>query len=823
MSGTRLRLFGPLSLEIDGVPSPRPTTTHSELLLASLAVANGRPLSRALLTERIWPDRDPAKARHSLSQALTTLRSSLPPHSIHTHPGGLISLNVEDWFVDVLEFRRLAELGSQDAFGLFMDDFLSHLDHPWVAAEQSSLARVLTELYDEHEAALSEEAAERVRRILNISVVAPPHVVRDAPLNAGRFFGRQAELAEITRLLSEGTRLITLIAPGGFGKSRLAAESARLGRFDGFVSLADAPHDVDVRELVKAWSPCDRIVLDNCEHLGDAALASIQTLIEEHPSLQILATSRKSLRIAGEREVQLSPLGSAPKSQAPADIVRWDSLQLLMDRAEISASEIETDGETRQVLMEICQKLEGVPLALELVAQRLRRRSASEVLALLNHHLSTVETSQANRPQRHHSLLAALDGSLDSLSQASRSALSQLSVIPSGFEISLAEAILGDEAEERLDILNRAGLLRRDRLDGAPWFRLLDLVRERVAELSSEDVVQAEKSFVGWVRTRIEQDRPNLIGPDAERHLRAWDRRRETLRKALSRATDEVFLSFVLSTGRYWVVRGLAAEGREWFEKGCDLPAEHSVKADFWESLGVLRTNAGDHEAAADAIRKCIQMKEQIGDEPGVIRAQINLTSVLRNMGRSDEVIAVLENVLPHPILTTQPHFRSIALSTYANALIDEKRDDEAMNALDELIELRKQLKDTRGLLLSRGNRAFLQLRRGQVHDAFADLRDVLLALIRAEDWVPAGDFLITLANLMTQIQRWTTASEVLGIADASYDRAGAVPIQPNQEEIIALSALCREKMGLEFDKLHLRGRRMEPQALVQWLEELTI
>lgn len=819
--GIEIQLFGPLQITVDGVPRPRPKTVPAELVLASLACAEGRPLSRAMLVERVWPDADPARARHSLSQALTTLRNLLPDGCIQTHPGGLVALSADRCRTDVAEFRRLARSNDMAAIALFRDDFLAHLDHPWVAAEQSSLARILTELYDAHEHRLSEAEAERVRRLLDISVASSLPIIRNLPAVAGRFFGRETELAEIGERFASGTRLITLIAPGGFGKSRLAIEGARRLRFDGFLALADAPSDVDVQELVQGWHPGERLVLDNCEHLDARAVSRIQTLLDALPSRQILATSRHPLGLVGEGEMVLGPLPRRDRTRAPEHLAEWEALGLLLDRSGIAIDELR-DGDLRQPLVEICQKLDGIPLAIELVAQRLRRRPVAEVLAALDQQLSTVETVQANRPVRHRSLEAALSGSLDALSTSSRAALDRLSIIPGSFELSPAEAILGNEAEERLDILHRTGLLQKSRDGQMIRHRIIDAVRERVLDsLAHDDQQDAQTRLWEWAFAAMKNDRPRFIGPDAGEALALWDKRRDILRTALQWTPPEAFVEFVWNTGRYWVVRGLAAEGRSWFERGIDLPADRAIKAEFWESLAVLRTNAGDHAGAVEAMQTAIATKRELGDEEALVRAQINFASILRNMGRSEEVRQVLAETLASPVVQSNAYVRSVALSTYSNALSDLDRIDEAEAALAQLIILKSSLKDERGILITRGNHAHVLMRQQRSEEALAEVVEVLDALIAQQDWVPAADFAVTLAQTLAAMKRSELAAQAAGFAEALCRTAGTSLSTPTQTELDALNAY--HAGDAKWQSQQQIGGSMQADEFADWIARIAI
>ena len=340
------------------------------------------------------------------------------------------------------------------------------------------------------EPALSAPARTGARRAPAPEVVLPRFLTS--------YVGRRQEGAEVLERLGR-TRLLTLTGPGGIGKTRLAVDAAAAvaGAYDGvrFVDLQSLPPQGDVAGAVAlavglvrrepapaaaltAFVAARRLllVLDNCEHVVDTCAALVQELLSGLPALRVLATSREPLRIPGEVVWSVPPMGVEPTGA----LEDGDAVELLRARAE-EARPGSTTAVAPAVLSDLCRQLEGLPLALELAAARIRVMEVGELVERLGRERSLTWAGSRSGPERHRSLQAAVAWSLDLLSVREREALASLSVFQGSFSLDAAEAVVGgDDAAAVVGALVDRSLLTRERAERTRY-RLLAPVRESSA------------------------------------------------------------------------------------------------------------------------------------------------------------------------------------------------------------------------------------------------------------------------------------------------------------------------------------------------------
>ena len=309
----------------------------------------------------------------------------------------------------------------------------------------------------------------------------PPR--NNLPLQLTSFIGREQEIADLKKLLTTEARLVTLTGPGGSGKTRLALAVAS-GMVEGFedgmwwVGLAPisdpdlVPQAVasvlSVRE-VPGRSVTDTLVehleerealllLDNCEHLVASCVALCDVLLHACPMLKILATSREALAVAGERRWQVPPLSSPdPRVQAAGELGRFESVRLFVERARYRRPDFVLNPENAPSVAEVCYKLDGIPLAIELAAARVGTISVPQISGRLGHSLTLLAGRDRTAPERQQTLSATLDWSYELLEVAERELFARLSVFAGGFALEAAEAVCAGGAveEDVLDLLSR--------------------------------------------------------------------------------------------------------------------------------------------------------------------------------------------------------------------------------------------------------------------------------------------------------------------------------------------------------------------------------
>lgn len=444
--------------------------------------------------------------------------------------------------------------------------------------------------------------------------------LRNFPTQLTSFVGRERELGRIEELL-KGTRLLTLVGPGGTGKSRLAIElgSRTAEKFaDGAVfvplaSLRDAGlvlstiartllvHEAASRpifdSLVAELQDAHRLlVLDNFEQVIDAASA-VAELVAACGHLSVLVTSRSALRVSGERELAVEPLSAPDPSSLPPleQLAEFEAVALFMDRARAVRPDLTLDPTNAAAIASICARLDGLPLAIELAAARIRALSPQELAARLDQRLGLTSGAR-DAPARHRTLRDTIAWSYELLQPTEQLVFRRLAACAGGCSTPAAEAVCAIPSLALVDVLDSLvgqSLLRRSELDGATRFGMLQTVREFAEEqlhASGEaDAIHAAHAdhFLRLVAVTERQ----LETADAITAIHSLEQERENVRAALAwyieRNDFERAAGMASAIGLFWWIRGYAAEGRSWIDRILAMPGSSARTA---ARVRVLRT-----------------------------------------------------------------------------------------------------------------------------------------------------------------------------------------------------------------------------------------
>ena len=421
--------------------------------------------------------------------------------------------------------------------------------------------------------------------------VAPPRAESVLPVRLTSFVGRERELDRVAETLSS-SRLVTLVGPGGAGKTRLATESAERDPACGrgrawFVALAgvrdagDVPGAIlgalgslDFRMTGAPRAPVDAmaqivalldggdalLVLDNCEHVVDTAADVAFQLLSRVPGLRILATSREPLAITGEALCQVGPLDVA------------EAVRLFTERAVAVRPGFVLDESTSDAVTEICERLDGMPLALELAAARLRSMTAEQIARRLDDRFRLLNSGSRTAMPRQRTLRAVVEWSWDLLEKPERILARRLSVLADGATVASAEAVGADELLPVEDVLYVLGsLVEKSIVDavsvgGEPRYRMLETIRaygaERLDESGERDVVA--QRFTGYFLALTEENEPKLRAHEQIRAIDTFGAEHDNIMAAVRRALDDrdaqTAARLILATMWYWVIRGFNAE-----------------------------------------------------------------------------------------------------------------------------------------------------------------------------------------------------------------------------------------------------------------------
>ncbi len=477
------------------------------------------------------------------------------------------------------------------------------------------------------------------------------------PVPLTSFVGRARELTQVRHLL-ESARLLTLAGTAGVGKTRLAIEVARNVETEvGFVELApldgaEVPHAVALalgvqeqprqplpQTLALALQPRDLVlVLDNCEHLLHACAELIGTLLQTCPGLRVLATSREPLRMAGE-VVWSVPALSLPELDAPFVAARWETseaVSLFIERARAVRTEFSLSDQNAQAIADVCVQLDGLPLALELAAARVRVLAPVQIAERLSDRFGLLASGSRGAPSRHQSLQAAIDWSFDLLSARERLLLERLAVFAAGWTLEAVETVCAGGDIQPGDVLGVLGRLVDRSLvvaepapSGAFRYRLLETIREYAAErLARSEADALARRHRAWYVSLGEQAlhdywlRADLPGW-WERLAAEQANFRAALRFSLEHCEPGPGLQLMTGLWVLWGFRGPWVEGSEWIARLLALVGQVSpeVRADALSVAGQMRFEHGDVAVARDLLQEAVALQRQIGAERGLAMA----------------------------------------------------------------------------------------------------------------------------------------------------------------------------------------------------------
>lgn len=462
--------------------------------------------------------------------------------------------------------------------------------------------------------------------------------------------GRDQELQAISAVL-DGTRLLTITGPGGCGKTRLAVEVARTAGGDAatFVDLArlHAPAQVapavldafDVRQVPDedAHVTIARalggrrviVVLDNCEHVLDAAATLAARLLAVASDSVILATSRSALGVAGERVWQLDPLAVPPPGATAQEVGAAPAARLLADRVADARGGRTLLAREWPAVATLCRRLDGLPLALELVAARAAVLSLEDLADAVGAHVFTAVAASAG-PEHHRSVEACVLWSVDLLTDEQQTALRRASLLPGWFSSEAAAAAVGSTTDVTCAWL--ADLARQSLLQVSTVGRTRFRVPETVAEIVGRDVEPDEReesldALARWAAARAESVEPLLRGADGIRLLDELDAERAVLDLALEHGLGQAdptnALRVVAAISPLWAYRGHLVDGRRWLDRALSVAAgaDAALQVRLLIASGSHRPTFGDVEGFHRDVSAALALARDAVDGADLVRA----------------------------------------------------------------------------------------------------------------------------------------------------------------------------------------------------------
>jgi len=688
------------------------------------------------------------------------------------------------------------------------------------------------------------------------------------PVPPTALLGRKTDMETLERWLDDpAARLVTLIGPGGVGKTRLALEIARTIADQGssrvlfvpLAAIADAGlaacaiaealgladvtgHDLPKRARIACGSHPTVMVLDNFEQVLDAA-PLVAELLTSVTVLRLLVTSRAPLRVRGEREYAVRPLALAADSAAtsPADLARAPAVHLFMERIRDVEPDFRLTAENGPTVTAICRRLDALPLALELAAPWIKVLTAENLLHRLEHDALLSCIPPRDLPERQQTMNATVAWSYGLLNEDEQRAFRRLGAVPGPFSIDAAEAVLAGRERRPVardgairataGLLDKSLLLRADQSVTVtrPMYFMLDTVRAYASrELAATS--EREDAMEGLLRYCTDEAllaREGLVG-----HLQVdWlDRVRgdlESYRAALAwlvergRATEASDIAWGMLF--FWLIRGYAVEGLGWYEAVLKLPSlPATVKSQACVGAGLMRYAQGEHERARTEVTPALTLARRAGDMDIVAQAEHLLGHVEYAVGNMNAARDWFTRSVEGFRGLSIPWGTGYALSGMAEVALATGDADEAERLLDEAAPA---LRDAGPWFLSLASyvRIVLALRRGEPDHAIALARESLTRIRALHDKFAFVYTLVPLATAAELKGEDAWAARVLGARDALVERTGVTLVDARLPDFFRQAEQeARGRLGADrWAQAYAEGRRWSIDALLKDIDRL--
>jgi len=586
------------------------------------------------------------------------------------------------------------------------------------------------------------------------------------PLQPTPLVGREKEVSEVRDLLRGiETRLLTLTGPGGTGKTRLALQAAAdlLDDFpDGtfFVPLATlseaelflftVAETLGVRETGE--QPLDEslndylserrllLVLDNFEQVLGAA-PTVTEMLAGAPELKVLATSRAPLGLYGEKEYAVPPLSVPDVRHLPdfKTLSQYEAVRLFIERAKSAKADFEVTDESAPAVAEICVRLDGLPLAIELAAARIKMLPPKAILQRLSSRLKLLTGGARDLPVRQRTLRGAIEWSHTLLGDGEKTLFARMAVFSGGRTLEAVEAVCDAQGDLPVDsfegvssLLDKSLLRQEEGPEGEPRFVMLETIHEYARE-KLQDSGEAEeigRAHTEYFLALAEEAEPELVGTDQVSWMDGLETEHDNLRAALSRSLEAGDSGSALRIGgalwRFWNVRGHFSEGRRWLTAGLsgEGAAAASLRARASLGLGYIELRQGDYPRAVEDLEASHSLYREIGDRRGQAYALCFLGWIALDRNEFDRAEELLEESLA--LSRAAGTARDVSVSLNALAMLKVYRGDyERATAMqEECLSLAREAGDVQIIAVLTYNLGFTAAMIGEYERAEAFVRE---------------------------------------------------------------------------------------------------
>jgi predicted ATPase/class 3 adenylate cyclase len=638
------------------------------------------------------------------------------------------------------------------------------------------------------------------------------------PIQPTPLVGREREVAEVCeQLLSPEVRLLTLTGPGGTGKTRVGLQAAAelLEEFeDGafFVTLAaltdptlvapsviqalgvaesgEKPPEEALREFLR-----DRellLLMDNFEQVLEAT-PLLEELLAAAPRLKVLATSRAALRLYGEHEFLVPPLALPDPAHVlpPQRLTQYEAVRLFVERARAVKPDFSVTNENAPAVAEICVRLDGLPLALELAAARIRLLTPRAMLARLNSRLKLLTGGARNLPERQRTLRGAIEWSYELLTPDERTLFARLSVFAGGRTLDAIETICDPEGEldtlDGLESLLEKSLLRQEEgVGGEPRFVMLETIHEFAREKLREsgEAEELRRLHAEYFLAMAEESELHLTGSEQvawfERLEAEHDNLRVTLSWSLESGDVELGLKLAGAIENYWVYRGHLSEAARWLEQALERSEEvpAAVRAKALNAAGSLAIFLGSHERTDAFLQEAAALYLELGDERGVARARGRLGHSAADQGDWQRAETLYRESLE---LGRELQYEDLVTTSLINlgwAALCQENYEQATGFCGEALALALENRNKTAVGAASTNLGWAELGKGDHARAAGLFRESLSQFRELNNPVDIAECLEGFAGVAGARGEGERAARLYGVADSLRESLGA-PLLP--------------------------------------------
>jgi predicted ATPase/class 3 adenylate cyclase/Tfp pilus assembly protein PilF len=724
------------------------------------------------------------------------------------------------------------------------------------------------------------------------------------------FIGRETEVEAISTLVSRPeTHLVTLTGPGGMGKTRLALQvGAELVDADGFpdgvwfvelaaltdphlvastiaqaigvAEMAGKPLMESLKEHIKEKRML--LVLDNFEHLQEAA-SLVDALLKAAPHIKVLATSRVPLRVYGEKEYPVPPLGLPPTGAWRAiplqQLSQYEAVRLFIERAQDVKPDFEVSNDNAPAVAEICARLDGLPLALELAAARVRLFSPQALLSRLSSRLKMLTGGARTLPARQQTLRAAIEWSYDLLSEGEKQLFRRMAVFQGGRSLEALEAVCNHDGQLEIDVLEgveslvaKSLLQQREGSDGEPRFWMLETIheyaREKLEESNEREILAREHAL--YFMRLSEEGELHIRGPKDRLYYDKFEDELENIRAALRWSLDEanpeigVRLAASVAMARFWVQRMHVTEGRAWIAQLLarpELAAKMSLRAKALHCAGSLADNWGEMMLARTYYEEASVICREVGDERelgralngigwvcvlqgDLISARMSLEEAvvirrrvgdMREVGTSLEGLAALNEKDGHHAASRAFHQQALAIwrslgdkggvanvSNNWGELEKHMRNyAEAQVLFEQAIPIAREERRPKLIANALTNLSHLLVKKGDLERAQQCLVESLTLRKEQGGKMSIAESLLGWADLAIARDQAQRAGKLLGAVDHLLQESGATLWPTDQDEYEQCTNAARSQLGEDgFERLRSEGRAMSMEEAIEYALE---